>query len=192
MSVRSYAEAHGRRIAAEKVRAGGCMRIVTLLIGLVITALVGPGWAQFVDEAQKCFDRSPRPPEMTIRLCTSAIESKRTTPEGLSAAFANRGHGYHAKGQLDQAIQDYTQSLRLGPDSGRIHFSRGVAYVKRGQDDQAIADFTEALRLTPNDALAHYYRGVAEWRRGQIDQSLRDYEDALRLDPRLAAAYGAS
>jgi tetratricopeptide (TPR) repeat protein len=167
------------------------MRIVTLVIGLLITALARPGWAQFVDEAQKCFDASPRPPEMTIRFCTSAIESNRTTEVGRAAAFANRGHAHHEKGQLDRAIQDYTQSLRLGPDSGRIRVSRGVAYLKRGQDEQALEDFTEALRATPNDALAHYYRGVVEWRRGQVEQALRDYDDALRLDPRLAAAHGA-
>jgi len=167
------------------------MRIVTLVIGLVITALAGPGWTQFVDEAQKCFDPSPRPPEMSIRFCTSAIESTRTSEVGRAVAFATRGHAYLAKGQLDQAIQDYTQSLRLGPDTGRIRFNRGVAYLKRGQEDRALEDLNEVLRVTPNDPLAQYHRGLVEWRRGQIEHALRDYDDALRLDPGLAAAYGA-
>ncbi|MGH7333145.1 MAG: tetratricopeptide repeat protein [Candidatus Rokuibacteriota bacterium] len=167
------------------------MRIVTMGIGLLMTALAGPGWAQFVDEAQKCFDPSPRPPEMSIRFCTNAIESKRTTEAGRAVAFANRGHAYLAKGQLEQAIQDYTQSLRLGPDTGGIRVNRGVAYLRRGQDDRALEDFNEVLRITPGDPSAHYHRGLLAWRRGEVERALRDYDDAIRLDSRLAAAYSA-
>jgi lipoprotein NlpI len=167
------------------------MRIVTLVMGLLITALARPGWTQFVDEAQKCFDPAPRPPEMTIRLCTSALESSRTTEQGRAAAFTNRGHAYQAKGQLDQAIQDYTQALRLGPDKGQIRLNRGVAYLKRGQDDKALEDFNEVLRLAPEDSVALYHRGLLAWRRGEIERAHRDYDDAIRFDSRLAAAYSA-
>jgi len=167
------------------------MRIITLVIGLLITAPVRAGWTQFVDEAQKCFDSAPRPPEMTIRLCTSAIESTRTTEAGRAAAFANRGHAYLVKGQLDQAIQDYTQALRLGPDPGRVRVNRGVAYLKHGQDDRALEDFNEVLRVTPTDSVAFYHRGLLAWRRGEVERALRDYDDAIRFDSRLAAAYSA-
>jgi tetratricopeptide (TPR) repeat protein len=128
---------------------------------------------------------------MSIRFCTSAIESQRTTEAGRAAAFANRADAYQAKGQLDQAIQDYTQSLRLGPDNGRIRLSRGVAYLKGGQDERALEDFNEVLRATPGNPAAHYHRGLLAWRRGEIERALRDYDEAIRLDARLAAAYGA-
>jgi lipoprotein NlpI len=170
---------------------GGRMRIVTLVMGLLLTVMAKPGWTQFVDEAQKCFDPAPRPPEMTIRLCTSALASSRTTELGRAAAFANRGYAYQAKGQLDQAIQDYTQALRLGPDKGRIRVNRGVAYLNRGEDDKALEDFNESLRVTPEDPVALYHRGLLAWRRGELERALADYDNAIRLDSRLAAAYSA-
>lgn len=167
------------------------MRIAIIAMGLVATAFANPAWPQFVDEAQKCFDSSPKTPELTIRFCTAAIDSGRSTPEGLATAYANRGGALQAKGQLEAAIQDYSQSLRLKRGNARLHLSRGIAYMDRGQDDRALEDLNETLRLAPREAPAYYHRGLLAWRRGQPDQALQDYDEALRLDPRLGAAHGA-
>jgi lipoprotein NlpI len=167
------------------------VRIPIVAIGLVAIALATPAWPQFVDEAQKCFDASAKSPDLTIRFCTNALESGRTSPEGQATAYANRGWAHQAKGQLEQAIQDYSQSLRIKPGNARLHLNRGIAYLNRGEDDRALEDLNEVLRLTPKEASAYYHRGLIAWRRGQVDQALRDYDEALRLNPQLGGAHGA-
>lgn len=55
------------------------------------------------------------------------------------------------KGDLDGAIQDYTEAIRLNPDNDPAYNNRGVARKNKVDLDGAIQDFTEAIRLKPDD-----------------------------------------
>ena len=54
------------------------------------------------------------------------------------------------KGDLDGAIAEYREALRLNPNDDEAHFNLGVALGKKGDWDGAIAEYREALRLNPN------------------------------------------
>jgi TPR repeat protein len=72
-----------------------------------------------------------------------------------------RGLAYSKKRNLDRAITDYTEVIRLNPkDKGAFYF-RGGAYSKKGDYDRAIADYSEAIRLDQKDVLAFYAHGTA-------------------------------
>ena len=75
----------------------------------------------------------------------------------------------HAKrwGQLEDALSDCTQALRLNPDDSSTLDSRGLVYVKLGQYDSAIADYDAALKLNPKLAGSLYGRGTAEAKKGR-------------------------
>jgi tetratricopeptide (TPR) repeat protein len=51
-----------------------------------------------------------------------------------------RGTAYWIKGQLDRAIADYTQAIRLDPEYAEAYHNRGLAYAARGDAPQAEAD----------------------------------------------------
>ena len=57
------------------------------------------------------------------------------------------------KGDLDQAIADYTQAIALDPKYAVAYNNRGIAYCDKGDLDQAIADYTQAIALDPKYAV---------------------------------------
>lgn len=57
---------------------------------------------------------------------------------------------YDNKGQLDRAIREYDQAIRLEPDNESAYTNRGIAYRKKRLYDQAIRDYDEAIRRNPD------------------------------------------
>jgi tetratricopeptide (TPR) repeat protein len=109
-------------------------------------------------------------------------------------AYYNRGLAYTNKGELDRAIADYDEVIRLNPKYAEAYNNRGVAYANKGELDRAIADYDEAIRLDPINAVTYHNRGVAYANKGELDRAIADYDEAIRLDldpPREAAIYYA-
>jgi tetratricopeptide (TPR) repeat protein len=89
----------------------------------------------------------------------------------------------------DRSIEDFTQAIRLDPNSAQAYRERGVAYSDRGDQNHAIMDLDQAIRLSPNYILAYNNRGNIYRRRGEYDRAIADYNYAIRLDPNFARAY---
>ena len=51
------------------------------------------------------------------------------------------------KGNLDQAIADLSEAIRLEPTAAHAYNNRGAAYKKKGQLDKAKRDFIKAKEL---------------------------------------------
>ena len=51
------------------------------------------------------------------------------------------------KGELDVAIADLSEAIRLDPKDASFYKNRGYAYDQKGDLDKAIADYSEAIRL---------------------------------------------
>jgi uncharacterized protein (TIGR02145 family) len=121
-----------------------------------------------------------------------------------AASFANDAVTYHNKGMesfekkdYDQAISDFTQAIRLNPNSFKAYTMRGLAYQQKGDYDKAIAEYTQAIRLNPNFGAAYgsrglvyalkgqYYKGIEDWKPAlqNYDKADDDLRTALRIDP---------
>ena len=55
------------------------------------------------------------------------------------------------------AIDNFSEAIRIDPQSAIAYFYRGFTYRLRGEYDAAIADFTEAIRLEPQDGETYYH-----------------------------------
>ena len=66
--------------------------------------------------------------------------------------FYARGNSYREKGNIDRAIADYNEAIRLDPRFSFVYHDRGIAYRMKGDRDHAISDFREAVRLNPDIA----------------------------------------
>ncbi len=69
-------------------------------------------------------------------------------------AYRERGQAWCLKGELDEAIADYSRALRLDPNHVKGYNRRASAWSGKGEYDKAIADCNQALRLRPDDAEA--------------------------------------
>jgi len=107
---------------------------------------------------------------------TPVVQSTVPNEANDAATYFCRGSAYEKKGELDLAIQDYTQALNLNPKLAVAYFCRGSAYEKKGELDLAIQDYTQALNLNPKFALASNKRGDA-----YKQKAIADYRQALEL-----------
>jgi tetratricopeptide (TPR) repeat protein len=95
----------------------------------------------------------------------------------------NRGVDYAKQGQLDKAIAEFEEAIKLDPNYVEAHVNLGIGYAKQGMFDKAIAAYEEAIRLDPDIAEAHYNLGLAYAKQGMFDKAIPQYEEALKLNP---------
>jgi tetratricopeptide (TPR) repeat protein len=108
--------------------------------------------------------------------------------ENNAIARAALGAALDSKGQIDEAISQFQESVRLKPTYADAHYNLGVAFFQRGCTAEAIHQFQEALHLKPDHAQAHNNLGAALGRQGQTAEAIREFQEALRLKPDYAEA----
>ena len=119
-----------------------------------------------------------------------AIELAPDGPDNAEA-YSNRGNAYQLKGELDLAISDYNQALKLYPTFGRAYNNRGRAYLYKGELDLAMRDLNQAIKLNPRDAKAYDNRAKVYSRKGELDLVIHDLGKVVELDPSNARAYNS-
>jgi tetratricopeptide (TPR) repeat protein len=98
-------------------------------------------------------------------------------------AYNNLGVVQFEKGDIEDAIEKYQQSLRLHPDYPEAHYNLGSALLQKGYADEAIWQCEEALKIQPNEPDAHIVLGNAFMARQDVDRAIAHYVQALHLRP---------
>ena len=94
------------------------------------------------------------------------------------------------RGQAEEALAEYNESLRLDPNFAVAYFNRGQTYFALGQPQKAVQDYAEAIRLNPDRAqvrLVYASRAMAYTLLGNDSEAQEDIGRAVELghDPRL-------
>lgn len=101
-----------------------------------------------------------------------------------------RGNLKNSQGKLQEALQDYTQAIRLkNPELAELYTSRGLVYYNLGDKKSAMLDYNKAIELNPEMAEAYNNRGAAYFGLGNIKSALIDLNKAILLNPKLDNAY---
>lgn len=85
--------------------------------------------------------------------CSALIDNEKTAKADRIKALSARAAVLARKDQLDRAIADYGEVLRLEPQAD-IYNSRGELWWKRGDRPKALADFGAAMKLNPDHPTA--------------------------------------
>ena len=101
-------------------------------------------------------------------------------------AYNNLGTALVQQERLDEAIQAFSEALRIRPDFAETHANLGGALRKRGDLQAAAAHFDVALQLRPDDAQVQNDLGNVLDNLGHPEAAVPHYEAALRLQPALA------
>ncbi len=98
-------------------------------------------------------------------------------------AYNNLGVVQFEKGNIENAIEEYQQSLRLHPDYPEAHYNLGSALLQKGDADEAIRQCEEALKIQPGEPDAHIVLGNAFMAKQDVDRAIAQYVQALHLRP---------
>src|SRR5205823_6150902 len=107
-------------------------------------------------------------------------------------SYQNRGSSKHALGDLDCALSDINEAIRIDPALPQPLTNRVVIWRAKEDFDRAIADTTEAIRLAkakapvnimtpPGSVLISAYnqRGLAYEAKGDYDRARQDDNSTL-------------
>ena len=131
----------------------------------------------------KAGQNPPPDPQPLIKLPKKSLRPKN------AKGFFKSGIARHEKGDLDGAIADYGQAIRLDPKDAVAYYNRALVLSEQGNLDAAITDYTEAIWLDAKSAPSYVNRGLALAEKGDVDGAMADYEKAIRVDPKAALAY---
>jgi tetratricopeptide (TPR) repeat protein len=137
-------------------------------------------WALGVDEPDAVVDR-PRKAYAKVPYWYSlnrADQAIQRDPNDAQAIF-ERGLEYAARNDLDRAIADLSEAVRLAPaDLFRRSF-RANTWDRMGRHDLAIADYDHVLRLDPYDDYARLCRGQSWDSLGQHARAISDFGEVI-------------
>ena len=108
-----------------------------------------------------------------------------------SEAYANRAYCYSARAQREEALRDYSESIRLYPRIAWAFEARGVLHEDNGDPEKAFRDYSEAIRLDPNAHEALQRRARIFLARNDVENAITDLKEAIRVWPNNAQLHAA-
>jgi hypothetical protein len=121
--------------------------------------------------------------DAAIAACDRVIGSRKMVGRQLAGVYAVRGYQRQTKFDIEGALSDYREALRLDPTIVSVFNNRGNIYRDVGDYDKALADYDQALALHPQGADALASRGWIFQQKGDTDRAKRDFKQALAAGP---------
>ena len=116
-----------------------------------------------------------------IAIYTRILEMK---PENIisSIIYKHRGMAYFARSHYEEAIADFSESLKLDPASYKVAYYQGIIYSVLRLYSEAIDAFNVSLEINPFQPYCLYRRGQVYYHLEDYPQALGDCEAALALE----------
>ena len=106
----------------------------------------------------------------------------------LAGLYASRADCFLARGDTDQALTGYSDSIKAFPIPVVIT-ARGELYYRKKDYDAALSDYAEAIRTVPNFARAINDRAVIYSDAHQYDRALEESGAAIKADQTFAPGW---
>lgn len=114
---------------------------------------------------------------------------------GLAADASNvplliyRGYVWTLLDEFDKSLNDYTEAIRLDPQSARARSYRAAELERRGEVERAMEDLNAAILAEPAIAEWHSQRGLLWGAMGKHDKAIADLSKAIEIEPTVALTY---
>jgi len=108
----------------------------------------------------------------------------------LAAVYQGRGYAAAKNQQFQEAVQDFTEALKIKSNDPRIYEQRAAAEMKVYDYDKALADYSEASKLKPNEVRYYNYRAYIYETKEDTQNSMAETDKALKIDPNNQEAKG--
>ena len=93
------------------------------------------------------------------------------------------GWTYFQKGNVDAAVQEYQNALRLDPGNLQAKYNLASAYIQVGRLDEARVLVEEYVKKNPLISAGHSLLGLVYQQQGNYGESIKEFEESIRLVP---------
>ena len=116
----------------------------------------------------------------------------------------NLGIAYGKLGRYQEAIEAFSQAIKIKTDYAKMHNNLGTAYYKEyaevhnnlgtayyglGRYQDATESYKQAIRIKPDLTEAHYNLGVAYGKLGRYQDAVEAFKQTVRIKPDYAKAH---
>ena len=91
-------------------------------------------------------------------------------------------------GDLDGAIREYREFLKLEPRQGLVHSNLGAVLAKAGRYEEAVSEYRDALKFSPGNPAVSLNLALAYYKMGRFTQAAEQLAAVHRADPSNAQA----
>jgi tetratricopeptide (TPR) repeat protein len=165
-----------------------CKTLLVLALGAAAAPAAfaaGAGFGSMLNGVH-CSDMR-RPADERIAACRHMVVSHLLNSEGNAMMLIDLGVAYSDKGDNDDALQAYTDSIAQRP-IWLAYYNRAVLYTNQRQNAAALADLDAATALDAGKPEVFALRGQVHRILGHTALALADFDAALKLKPDDAAA----
>jgi tetratricopeptide (TPR) repeat protein len=139
---------------------------------------------------EACTNRSGHTePPRAIQACTELLDRKALDRHERFLVLAHRAAAYLAQSDMQHALDDYNEAVRLAPHKAYLYQNRGVVYASRSDNAAALRDLDTAIRIDSKDVDAFRQRAKIYQALGNFTYARADYSEAIGLQPRNAALW---
>ena len=103
-------------------------------------------------------------------------------PEASYQAYLGRGEYYVTASNYTNAIDDFTNAIRLNKSENRSYYNRANAFLDLKQYEKAIRDYSQAILINHNDVNSYTNRGTAYYETEQFSLAESDFRKALSIN----------
>uniref|UniRef100_A0A3Q3A3H3 Sperm associated antigen 1a n=1 Tax=Kryptolebias marmoratus TaxID=37003 RepID=A0A3Q3A3H3_KRYMA len=120
------------------------------------------------------------------RAARAAHEERRK--EAHFTLLKQEGNSLVRKGLSQEALEKYSECLRIKPDECSVYTNRAICLLKLNRFEEAKQDCDSALQLDPSNKKAFYRRALAFKGLKDYLSASSDLQEVLQLDPKVREA----
>ena len=120
----------------------------------------------------------------------TTVEKKGASLSEQAKQHFVQGHKFLKKKELEAAIKEFAEAVRLSPEAALGHYWLGMAYYYNHQPEKAIPEFKKVIELEPDNFRGYAMLGkMYSLNRNTLDQAVEALKKAISINAEYPEAH---